>query len=435
MSASSVELSIRAAKGALESEAGEGPLVTSWLTPADAEALRRDGDLPPGAILPMIAAAKVRPVEAASLAKKKGLTLEVPAPEDAEAVALAVFDPAGAFWATLLDGRPGALMAIGDADEPTTLKLKPPPERKRAKAGKPRDLAFPGPAGTPVAVAGRHPPGAGKAPRPCVYLLPGLGGDETVRLQDRAFVEAMDARGPWAPVLAGVSTRTPAGSAYLSLDDPAWADALADALPAAADQGLRTLPSPDQRVLAGQSTGAFTALSLAMMRPGRFAAVVASAPDALDFEAWLLDGEGKIAAPWLAWMRLEASLSGPGQMRSLAASWSPDPDGAPQWPVDLATGEIRPDILDRWRAHSPLRLLERPEMQGALRDLDGRLWIGAARRDEFGVFEATRRFSERLDALGVRHQFVVDEASHFDAGPRLAALVDAALDSLPAFSP
>jgi len=56
--------------------------------------------------------------------------------------------------------------------------------------------------------------------------------------------------------------------------------------------------------------------------------------------------------------------------------------------------------------------------------------LSASLRDEFGLFEPARRFSERLDSLGIEHQFLRDEGGHFDAAFRLATLVRMALEQL-----
>jgi hypothetical protein len=59
------------------------------------------------------------------------------------------------------------------------------------------------------------------------------------------------------------------------------------------------------------------------------------------------------------------------------------------------------------------------------------LFIGVARRDEFGLCEPAARFCERLTAQGIEHTLALDEGSHFDAQGRLASLVTSALRALP----
>jgi pimeloyl-ACP methyl ester carboxylesterase len=266
---------------------------------------------------------------------------------------------------------------------------------------------------------------------PTVYLLPGLDGDDRSRFGDRSFVDALDAFGQTSGIealLVGVSSRTAFGARYTNGRD-AFAHTLTRSIVPAIEARFRAAAGAGKRVLAGQSTGGWNAITLALTCPGAFAAVAASAPDALDMESWLLDAEHRIRAPWLAWMRLEDAVKGPGQMTSLAHSFVSEGQ-APRWPADLETGDVCRDVLDRWLEHSPLRRLQTAEGRAALRALRGRLFIGVARRDEFGLCEPAQRFCERLTALDVDHALLLEEGSHFDSQDRLAALVTMALRTL-----
>jgi hypothetical protein len=414
----------------------EARLVVSWISPAAAEAFAQTGDFPTEAILGMVRQAKVLPLSPEAVAD--GLRVDAgPPSEPGSSVPIAIADLSGRFWDGVLDGRGDCLVGVGVPFSATasqglrlrSLRASTPGKKPKLKRSTVET------AHGPLPIAVRTRPKASRGRRPCVYLLPGLGGDEDTRLRDDAFLEAMDAGGPWAPLLVGVSTRTTYGSAYIGPGNPGLAEALAESVPAAVERDYAVWPRADQRVIAGQSTGAYTAITLAMTRPGRFGAVVASAPDALDLESWLLDAQGSISATALAWMRLEAALGGPGQMTSLAASWSPCGSGDREWPVNLETGELRPEVFERWLSHSPIRMLESPQVRAALRELDGRLYIGASLCDEFGLAEPTIRFSERLTALGIPHRLELDHLSHFDATQRLASLTTMALDSLPALDP
>jgi pimeloyl-ACP methyl ester carboxylesterase len=226
----------------------------------------------------------------------------------------------------------------------------------------------------------------------------------------------------------------PSGSEYvLATRETPWSRFLACDLPAAIEAQLGGLCPPDRRLLAGQSTGGFNALMLAMTHPGVFGTVVASSPDALDFEAWLLDARGRIRDEWLTWMRFEDLLGGEGAMRSYAHAWSSPSDGRVEWPACLDTGEVAADTLERWLRETPARLVETDSGRQALDALGGRLFIGCATQDEFDLFDPTVRFCRRLDGLAVRHECVVDSGSHFDVQARLARLLRRALDaSLPA---
>jgi hypothetical protein len=215
----------------------------------------------------------------------------------------------------------------------------------------------------------------------------------------------------------------------VNADGDAWSTFLTCDLIEVIDREFRTIANPLGRVLAGQSTGGFNAIQIALSRPGIFGAVAASAPDALDLEAWLLTDSGGIKEQWLAWMRLEQALGAGGQMISYARSWTPSSAGY-EWPADLNTGAVRPEVLMGWVRQSPLRLLDGVEAKAALLFLEGRLLLGASTRDEFGLFEPTQRFSKRLEELRIPHRFLPDQGGHFDASARLTSLVRIALEGL-----
>ncbi len=263
---------------------------------------------------------------------------------------------------------------------------------------------------------------------PAVYMLSGLAGDDTNRFGWSGFVEMADSLaadvGP--ALFIGVDSRSAAGSTYPSeAREKTWLDWLTGELQATAEARLGADPAAD--ALFGQSTGGFNAVTVALLRPGAFTAVAASAPDGLDLGHWLLTADGAIHPDWLAWMRLETAVGGPGQMISYAAAWSPD---RAAMPADLDTGAIRQDVLDAWLAHSPSALLDTPAGQAALRALDGRLHLSVAENDEFGLYPPVRRFAERLDALGIAHRVAVDQHGHFGLDRRLPGLMRALLTDL-----
>ena len=350
----------------------------------------------------------------------------------------AIFDDEGGLWSALVDGTGSCLMGVAteplaDGRATITLQALSPAHSPDRACARPRcrHRLIPGEGGTLHRICVYLPPDYGrKGPHPVIYLLPGLGQHEGVLFEDHAFVDAVDARrgiesGP-GPILVGIDTRTPWGSAVLGQAETDWTRFLTRDLVTAIETEFETFRDFRHRVLIGHGTGGFNAMWLALSQPGVFGTVGASAPDALDLDAWLLSPAGAVKQLWAAWMRIESAVDGPGQMRSYGMSWSPKASGV-DWPIDLDSGRMRYETLLRWLQQSPLRHLDRVDTQRALRTLEGRLHIAASRRDEFGLFLPARLFSERLTIRDIEHQFLPDDLGHFDAGPRLLQLIGLAL--------
>lgn len=442
-----VDVRVDASRARTAAPGVDGNLVLSWLTAGESARFRERGVPDAASIVPLVRRARVVPMRRDRLLAGVACALPVAA-DDPDAVhPVGVFDHTQSFWTALLEGRGTHLVGVGHAPASrgrATLTLAP----ALAPCAGARSAAAPVLDGErlsrlPLSAGARALHLCAYVPRsyardqrrryPVVYLLPGLGGDERTRFAEASFANAVDA---WSAasgreaILVGVDTSAPHGSLYVAADGRAERR-LRDVVERV-DACFRTHPAAGARVLAGQSTGGWNAISAAMRAPGLFGAVAAAAPDALDLERWLLTPERRIQPDWLAWMRLEDALGGPGQMLSLAHSWSPGAGGTPRWPADLASGEVREEVLARWLEHSPLRVLQRREARAALAGLEGRLHIGTARHDEFDLHEPARRFAQRLAELGIAHGFEADAGGHFDAERRMATLVTAALQALPA---
>jgi S-formylglutathione hydrolase FrmB len=360
------------------------------------------------------------------------LTVDVAVPARPAVVRL-VFDSVGLGLDALFDARPGLASAMVSVPEQDALPLAalagepyaPPPE---ACVGERETLVVidapetrrPGDDGQrPVCV--RVPPSYASAPErryPVIFIFPGFSGwhasNNTWR--QRALLEAVGAELGVEAILVGVSTRTAEGTSYLE-DAPGFGDwdrYASQHLVQELDARFRTLP---RRATVGHSTGGWNALSLALRHPDVFLAAAASSPDALDLDVWLLaPGEPQVMRPeWLAWTRVEAALGGRGQMTSYGAAWSPDPaaQGGFQWPVDLATGALRPDVYARWRARSPRAGLETEAGRAAARRLSGHLLITAGSKDEFGLFAPAASYVEAARAAGVDVTWLPTELGHF----------------------
>ncbi|NUP05431.1 MAG: hypothetical protein HOW73_05150 [Polyangiaceae bacterium] len=406
-------------------------VVMVWYRPE--ELSRFDGGLPPFELFDAFFE-RARVVEGVDLtAGDLELSLDYPG---GDAAVFVVADVHRSFWATMFGAGAGNFIGVGKpasvvdehtADATVTLSVVPtPPPKTEACAGERFELVeidAPEVAGTVNNPTKRRacaylPASYAKEPTrryPVVYLLPGFGSSDLSYLGGkkslRDTADALKSEGLDEVILVGVDTSTLEGSTYFtdSKSGGAWDAFFEKRLLVAIDKRLRTLADPRARALVGHSTGGFNAVSLALRHPTLFGAVASSAPDGLDIERWLVAEDGKIGPKWLAWTRLEAAVGGKGQFVSYASAWSSEGSA---WPFDLETGALAP-AWTSWRAASPVALLDDPKRLKAFRaTFDGRIYLTVGKRDEFGLYEPTKRFSARLTELGVHHELVETEGGH-----------------------
>ena len=86
----------------------------------------------------------------------------------------------------------------------------------------------------------------------------------------------------------------------------------------------------------------------------------------------------------------------------MAACYSADEDGTVQLPYDTATGELRPEIWERWLAWDPVRMAR--ERADALRSLKA-IYIDCGKRDQFFLDLGAEAFRRELEAIGVTDFF------------------------------
>jgi hypothetical protein len=94
----------------------------------------------------------------------------------------------------------------------------------------------------------------------------------------------------------------------------------------------------------------------------------------------------------------------------MAACYSADPDGTVRLPFDVDTGELIPDVWERWLAWDPVRMV--PGHAQALRSLRA-IYIDSGTKDEWYLDLGAEAFRRALAEIGVTDvHFELFEATH-----------------------
>ena len=97
---------------------------------------------------------------------------------------------------------------------------------------------------------------------------------------------------------------------------------------------------------------------------------------------------------------------------AMSACYSPNPD-APlgfELPFDAYTGELRPEVWEKWRAFDPVNLVE------PLRDNLRRqrcIFIDCGKKDQFRLYLGSRQLHRNLEKAGIEHVWEEYDSDHF----------------------
>ncbi len=183
------------------------------------------------------------------------------------------------------------------------------------------------------------------------------------------------------------------------------------------DAHYRTLPQREHRGIAGKSSGGYGAMVTPMLRPDLWGGLATHAGDAL-FEMAYLPGfpssvralrdhyEGSFENFWKDFRSRPAfSKDSDGALLNdwcMAACYSTDEDGTVRLPFDTATGELIPQVWERWLAWDPVRMV--PAHAEALRSMKA-IYIDAGKQDEFFLDLGAEAFRRALEGIGVTDVF------------------------------
>jgi S-formylglutathione hydrolase FrmB len=257
---------------------------------------------------------------------------------------------------------------------------------------------------------------------PAVFVIQGYMGHVSMWANRtpyrQTFIETADAvfdRGG-APgcVVVYVDAWTAYGGSQF-VDSPGTGDYhsyLCDDVVPWVDSRYRTIAARDSRAIAGKSSGGFGAMITPMLRPDVFGAFASHAGDAL-YELSYLPLFGRAARHLRAydgdiqrwWDDFRSRVAFTKQEDSdllmvlgCSACFSASDAGPPELPFEPRTGQLRPDVWQRWLDWDPVRMVDR--YADALRSLRA-MWIDAGTRDEVYLDLGASAFQAGLARIGV----------------------------------
>ncbi len=270
---------------------------------------------------------------------------------------------------------------------------------------------------------------------PSVYVIQGLTGQldawrnrSPFRRNFPELADALFARGEAPPVIVvWVDCWTSLGGSQF-LDSPGtgnYLTYLCDEIVPFVDERYRTIADRDHRGIQGKSSGGYGAMVVPMLRPDLWGGLATHAGDAL-FETCYLPEFRQSArvlrdrydcsydAFWKDF-RSRPAFSKDGDEHLLndwcmAACYSADPDGTVRLPFDTATGELIPEIWERWLALDPVRMV--PQHAETLRSMRA-IYIDAGKKDQYFLDLGAEAFRRALEAIGITDvSFELFDATH-----------------------
>ena len=259
---------------------------------------------------------------------------------------------------------------------------------------------------------------------PTIYVLQGMTGQLDMWRNRAAFrltpLELYDQlfSDPEVPpaILVFVDCWTSLGGSQF-LDSPGtgrYHTYLCNEVVPAVDRAFRTQADRDHRGLAGKSSGGYGAMVTPLLRPDLFSGLASHAGDALFEYCYLPEFpetvrvlrdhyQGSFARFW-ADFRSRPGVGRPTDHTlidsyCMAACYSARPDGTPEMPFSEETGEMRPEVWERWLGWDPVRMVaRRAEAAAGLRAV----YLDGGRSDEFHLEVGAVAFRAALERVGVR---------------------------------
>ena len=273
---------------------------------------------------------------------------------------------------------------------------------------------------------------------PVIYVLAGHGGSGPLMLAPVAWGESFQERidrlissGAMQPVIAVLPDCWTifGGAQYLNSSALGqYEDYFINELIPYVDATYRTLPNREHRAITGKSSGGYGAMVQSMRHPEVFSAVASHSGD-IYFEFGLLPDLAKLHANLLRFNGLEGfieqiptikpkthdpffSVLG---MLCYGAAYAPNPAAHRGFdmPIDMETGALREDVWQRWLAWDPVRMIDQPENIAGWRQMNY-IYLDCGLWDELNFPVGTRIMSNKLTALGLKHDFELFNDGHIN---------------------
>ncbi|GAC1300582.1 MAG: alpha/beta hydrolase-fold protein [Ktedonobacteraceae bacterium] len=192
---------------------------------------------------------------------------------------------------------------------------------------------------------------------------------------------------------------------------------LCDEIVPEVDAHYRTLPQREHRGIAGKSSGGYGAMITPMLRPDLWGGLATHAGDALFETCYLPDFRHTVRTlrdsykssfeSFWSDFRSRPAFSKDSDAHLLndwcmAACYSADADGTVRLPYDIITGELIPEVWERWLACDPVRMV--PHHAESLRTMKA-IYIDAGKRDQFFLDLGAEAFRQALERVGVTDVF------------------------------
>jgi len=262
---------------------------------------------------------------------------------------------------------------------------------------------------------------------PSIYVIQGLTGQidawrnrTSFRKNFPELADELFATGESPPaILVFVDAWTSVGGSQF-IDSPGtgrYLTYICDEIVPWVDSTYRTKAEAAHRGITGKSSGGYGAMVDPMLRPDVFGGLATHAGDALFEMCYLPDFRKSVRELRDKYDRSfdkfwEDFHSRPAFSKDsdyhllndwcMAACYSADEDGTVHLPYDVETGELRPEVWERWLAWDPVRMV--PHHADALRGLKA-IYIDAGRRDQFYLDLGAEAFRGELEKIGVTDVF------------------------------
>jgi S-formylglutathione hydrolase FrmB len=265
---------------------------------------------------------------------------------------------------------------------------------------------------------------------PAVYVLQGYTGHVAMWRNRSPFrqpftetADAVFARGDAPPSLVVYVDAWTAYGGSQFVDSPGtgrYHSYLCEEVVPWVDGHYRTKPAAAHRAIMGKSSGGFGAMITPMLRPDLFGALATHSGDSLyeysyipEFAKAARHLRGYDGDIWRWWddFRSRVPFTKPEDhdllmLLGVSACFSASKDGSVDLPFDPATGQIRPDVWQRWLDWDPVRMA--PRYADALSAVRA-IWIDAGTRDEWFLDLGAEAFYATLRDIGIS-----DEVIHFE---------------------